>query len=214
MQEALEWARRCPNPTGDASELEIRPIFEADDFGAEFTPELREQEDRLRAQMARQQSKGGVNPVPEAQGAIPYLVVKGASDAIAFYQRVFDAQLVERLDAPDGVLHAELKVGPARFMLSEERPERGSRGPKTLGGSPVHSIVYVPDADATVARAVAAGATPGMPVADQFWGDRSGTITDPFGHQWFVSTHKEDVTHEQLEARLKAMMSQGGASCG
>jgi PhnB protein len=140
-------------------------------------------------------------------------VVKGAPDAIAFYQRVFDAQLVTRLDAPDGVMHCELKVGPARFMLSEERPAHGALSPLTLGGSPSHAVVYVPDADATVARAVAAGAKVGMPVADQFWGDRSGTITDPFGHQWFVSTHKEEVGADELDRRLKAMMEQGQGAC-
>ncbi|MEW6704014.1 MAG: VOC family protein [Pseudomonadota bacterium] len=152
--------------------------------------------------------------MPPAEGAIPYLVVKGAADAIAFYQRVFDAQVSGRLDAPDGVLHAELKVGPARFMLTEERPERGALGPLALGGSATHAVLYVPDADATVARAVAAGAKVGMPVADQFWGDRSGTITDPFGHQWFVSTHQEDLTNEQIEQRLRAMMAQSGPACG
>ncbi len=157
-----------------------------------------------------------VKPVPEAQGAIPYLIVKGANDAIGFYQRVFGAELAMRLNAPDGsVLHAELKVGPARFMLTEERLEHGSRSPQTLGGSPCSAVVYVPDCDATVAKALAAGATAGMPVADQFWGDRSGTITDPFGHSWFVSTHKEEPTHEEIERRLQAMFASGApGNCG
>lgn len=216
MAEAIEWAKRCPNPMPGDSELEIRPVFEAEDFGAEFTPELRAQEDRLRAEIERQQQGGGaakVNPVPDAAGAIPYLVVKGAADAIAYYQRVFGAKVVGRLDAPDGVLHAELTVGPARFMLTEERPERGALGPKSLGGSASHAVLYVPDADATVARAVEAGATIGMPVMDQFWGDRSGTVTDPFGHQWFISTHKEDLSFAQIDQRLQAMFAQGGGAC-
>lgn len=215
MQEAVEWVKRCPNPMPGDSEIEIRPIFEAEDFGAEFTPELREQEDRLRAEITRQQQgrQASVNPVPEAAGAIPYLVVKGAADAIAYYQRVFGAEVVGRLDAPDGVLHAELKVGPARFMLTEERAERGALGPKAIGGSASHAVVYVPDADATVARAVEAGAVLGMPVADQFWGDRSGTLTDPFGHQWFVSTHKEDLSFDEISVRLQAMFGQGAPGC-
>lgn len=212
MQEAIEWARRCPNPMPGDSDLEIRPIFEAEDFGAEFTPELREQEAKLRAQIeARAQ---GVNPVPDAHGATPYLVVKGAPDAIAFYQRVFDAQVVTRLNAPDGsVLHCELKVGPASFMLTEENPAYGSLSPLTIGGSSSHAVLFVPDADAVIARAVAAGAKTGMPVGDQFWGDRSGTITDPFGHCWFISTHKEDLTPEQIEARLAKMFEQGQGAC-
>lgn len=215
MQEAVEWVKRCPNPMPGDSEIEIRPVFEAEDFGAEFTPELREQEDRLRAEITRQQQgkQASVNPVPEAAGAIPYLVVKGAADAIAYYQRVFGAEVVGRLDAPDGVLHAELKVGPARFMLTEERAERGALGPKAIGGSASHAVVYVPDADATVARAVEAGAVLGMPVADQFWGDRSGTLTDPFGHQWFVSTHKEDLSFDEISVRLQAMFGQGAPGC-
>jgi uncharacterized glyoxalase superfamily protein PhnB len=215
LQEAIEWAKRCPNPTGEAGEIEIRQVFEAEDFGAEFTPELREQEEKLRAQIEAQQGKGkGVNPVPDAHGAIPYLVVKGAADAIAFYQRVFDAQVVARINTPDGsVLHCELKVGPASFMLTEESPGHGSLSPLTIGGSASHAVLYVPDADAVIARAVAAGAKPGMPVGDQFWGDRSGTITDPFGHCWFISTHKEDLTPEQIEARLKQMFGQGQGAC-
>jgi uncharacterized glyoxalase superfamily protein PhnB len=215
MQEAVEWVKRCPNPMPGDSEIEIRPIFAAEDFGAEFTPELREQEDRLRAEIAHRQQgqQGGVNPVPDAAGAIPYLVVKGAADAIAYYQRVFGAEVVGRLDAPDGVLHAELKVGPARFMLTEERAERGALGPKAIGGSASHAVVYVPDADATVARAVEAGAVLGMPVADQFWGDRSGSLVDPFGHAWFISTHKEDLSPEQIGQRLQKLFEQGATGC-
>jgi uncharacterized glyoxalase superfamily protein PhnB len=216
LQEAIEWAKRCPNPTGEAGELEIRQIFEAEDFGAEFTPELREQEQKLRAQIASQaQAGGGVQPVPAPRGAIPYLVVKGADDAIAYYQRVFGAEIVARMNAPTGsVLHCELKVGPASFMLTEESPAHGSLSPLSIGGSATHAVLYVPDADAVIAKAVAAGAKPGMPVGDQFWGDRSGTITDPFGHCWFISTHKEDLTNEQIEARLKQLFEQGqGGGC-
>jgi uncharacterized glyoxalase superfamily protein PhnB len=212
LQEAIEWAKRCPNPTGEAGEIEIRQIFEAEDFGAEFTPELREQEEKLRAQIEAQAK--GVNPVPQPNGATPYLVVKGAADAIAFYERVFGAQVVVRLDAPNGsVVHCELKVGPASFMLTEEMPEHGSLSPLSIGGSASHAVLFVPDADAVYAKAVAAGAKPGMPMADQFWGDRSGSITDPFGHCWFISTHKEDLTHEQIQDRLKKMFEPGQGGC-
>lgn len=149
--------------------------------------------------------------VPPARGATPYLVVKGAADAIGFYQRVFGAELVMRLDTPDGcVMHAELKVGPAHFMLTEEQPQHQALSPLSLGGSGSMAVVYVPDADATVQRAAAAGSKITMPVQDQFWGDRSGGIVDPFGHQWFVSTHLEDPTPQELERRAKALFAQGG----
>lgn len=213
--EAIEWVKRCPNPMPGESEIELRQVFEADDFGAEFTPELRAQEDRLRAEIEAQQQAPAVPPVPPASGATPYLVVKGAKDAIGWYQRIFGAQLVFKLDAPDGaVMHSELTVGPARFMLTEERVEWGSRSPLTIGGSATTTIVYVPDADAVHAAAIAAGATAGMPMGDQFWGDRSGSLTDPFGHQWFISTHKEDPSPEEIERRVQALYAQNpGGAC-
>ena len=214
--EAIEWVKRCPNPMPGESEIELRQVFEAEDFGAEFTPELREQEDRLRTQITeQQQAKPAVPGVPPASGATPYLVVKGAADAIGWYQRVFSARLAFKLDAPDGsVMHSELHVGPARFMLTEERLQHGARSPQTLGGSPTTQIVYVPDADAVYNAAVAAGATPGMPMGDQFWGDRSGSLTDPFGHQWFISTHKEDPSPEEVQRRLQALYAANpGAGC-
>lgn len=218
-EEAIEWARRCPNPTGDEGVIELRQVFEAEDFGPEFTPELRAQEERLMAEAAALKAghaakPAAVNPVPASDGATPYLVAQGAEDAIAWYQRIFGAELVTKMNTPDGkVMHSELKVGPARFMLTEESLAHGSRGPKTLGGSSTTVILFVPDADATVKKAIAAGATAGMPVADQFWGDRSGTITDPFGHQWFISTHKEDLTPAQIQQRVQAMFAGGATGC-
>jgi uncharacterized glyoxalase superfamily protein PhnB len=207
--EAIEWVKRCPNPLEGECEVEIRQVFEAEDFGAEFTPELRAQEDRLRAEVARQ--AGGVLAVPPAQGATPYLVVKGAADAIGYYQRVFGAELVTRLDMPDSsVMHAEMKVGGARFMLTEERLQYNARSPLTLGGTASSAAFYVPDVDAVVQRAVDNGATVTMPVGDQFWGDRSGHVVDPFGHQWFIATHLEDVSPEQLAQRMKAMLPPAG----
>jgi uncharacterized glyoxalase superfamily protein PhnB len=205
--EAIAWVRRCPNPMGEESEIEIRQIFEAEDFGAEFTPELRAQEDRLRAQIDATQA-GAVNPVPAATGSTPYLVVKGAKEAIAWYQKVFGAQVVMQMDAPDHkVMHAELKVGSAQFMLTEERPEHQALSPLTLGGSSSSALLYVSDTDAVVQQAVASGARITMPVADQFWGDRSGHLIDPFGHQWFISTHKEDLTPQQVSERLQKLFS-------
>jgi uncharacterized glyoxalase superfamily protein PhnB len=201
--EAIEWVKRCPNPMLTDSEIEIRQVFEAEDFGAEFTPELREQEDRLRAQI------NAVPPVPPVRGAIPYLTIKGASDAIGFYQKVFGAEVVVRLDAPDGTpMHVEMKVGPAHFMLTEERPQFGALGPLTIGGSASTATLYFPDVDPVFAAAVAAGAKSGMPLMDQFWGDRTGSITDPFGHQWMLSSHKEDPSLEQLHERLQKMFAQ------
>jgi uncharacterized glyoxalase superfamily protein PhnB len=208
--EAIEWVKRCPNPTGEASEIEIRQVFELDEFGPELTPELRAQEERVFAEAAKAQAAkaGGVPPVPAPRGAIPYLIVKGASDAIGFYQRVFGAEVVMRLDAPDGLLmHAELKVGPSHFMLTEERPQHQALSPATLGGTGSQAVLYVPDADAVVDRAVKAGATLTMPVADQFWGDRSGCINDPFGHAWFISTQKELPSEAELKQRMAAMFA-------
>lgn len=207
-EEAVEWAKRCPNPTGDESEIELRQIFEMADFGAELTPELREQETRLRAQVEAQANAPMVDPVPPTQGAIPYLIVKGAPEAIAFYRQAFGATEVIRLDAPDGsIVHAELNIGSARFMLTEERPQYGALSPKALGGSASSATFYVPDVDATVAQAITAGATVDMPLQDQFWGDRSASLTDPFGHKWMVATHKEDPSPEQLRERVSKMFS-------
>jgi uncharacterized glyoxalase superfamily protein PhnB len=213
LDEAIAWVKRCPNPMPGDSEIEIRQIFEAEDFGAEFTPELRAQEESLRSQIDAQQARP-VNPVPPATGGTPYLVIKGAADAIAWYQKTFGAEIVMRMDAPDGnPMHAELKVGTAQFMLTEEQPQHGALSPKTLGGSPCSALLYVPDVDAVVAKAVAAGSTITMPVADQFWGDRSGHFIDPFGHQWFISTHKEDLTPAQINERVQKLFAQGGGSC-
>ena len=204
-EEAIEWVKRCPNPMPGESEIEIRQVFEAEDFGAEFTPELREQEDRLRAKIAAK-----VEPVPTPRGATPYLIIKGAADAIAYYKKVLGAELVVRFDAPDGgVMHAEMTVGPARFMLTEERAEYGARSPLTIGGSASTAVVHVPDVDKVVASAVASGAKITMPLADQFWGDRSASLVDPFGHNWMVATHIEDPSPEEIGKRVQKLFSSG-----
>jgi len=142
----------------------------------------------------------------------PYLIVDGAADAIEFYRRAFGASELMRMPAPDGrVGHAELRIGDSRIMLADEFPDMGARGPRAIGGSPVHLYLYVEDVDAVTSKALAAGAKELRPVKDQFYGDRSGTIEDPFGHVWHVSTHKEDVPSDELKRRAKEAMQQSGS---
>jgi PhnB protein len=144
-----------------------------------------------------------VNPIPEGYGAVtPYLIVDDAAAAIDFYKTIFSATEVMRMPAPGGRIgHAEVKIGDSHVMLADENPEMGARGPRSVGGSPVSLLVYVPDVDDTVGRAVAAGAKLKRPVANQFYGDRTGGIEDPFGHQWYVATHIEDVSPEEMQKR-------------
>jgi PhnB protein len=146
-----------------------------------------------------------VNPIPaDYPGITPYLSVKGAADAIEFYKKAFDAMEVMRLPNPDGTLgHAEIKIGSALVMLADEYPDYGNLSPKTLSGSAVRLHVYVEDVDAFFEKAVAAGAKVLIPIADQFYGDRSGRLEDPFGHVWLVSTHVEDVTPEEMNRRME-----------
>jgi PhnB protein len=147
----------------------------------------------------------------EYRGATPYLIVKGAARAIEFYQQALDAKETMRLPMPDGRIgHAELMIGGGPVMLADEFPEMGAQGPESFGGSPVSLLVYVEDADAVVDRAVAAGATLLRPVKDQFYGDRSGMVVDPFGHRWAIATHKEDVSPEEMQRRSDAAMQQAG----
>jgi PhnB protein len=145
-------------------------------------------------------------PIPEGYHAVtPYLIVQGAARAIEFYAKAFGARELFRMAQRDGrVGHAELQIGDSRVMLADEHPEIGARSPQAYGGSAVTIHLYVPDVDATVQRAIAAGARLDRPVADQFYGDRNGGITDPFGHVWFVSTHVEDVPPDELERRASA----------
>jgi len=146
-------------------------------------------------------------PIPEGyHTATPYLIITNAAKAIEFYKEVFGAEELDRLATPDGkVGHAEIQIGDSRIMLADEFPEWDARSPKTIGGSPVSIMLYVEDVDAVVQRAVAAGARLFKPVADQFYGDRSGTITDPFGHKWTIATHVEDVSPEEMKKRAAAL---------
>jgi PhnB protein len=148
-----------------------------------------------------------VKPIPDGyHSATPYLIVDGAARAIDFYRRAFDAKELMRIPAPnDRIGHAEIKVGDSVIMLADEHPEMDARGPKRYGGTPISILLYVTDVDRRFEQAIAAGATVERPVADQFYGDRSGTLRDPFGHRWHVHTHKEDVSTEELARRMAAL---------
>ena len=147
-----------------------------------------------------------VQPIPEGYHTVtPYLIFSGAAEAIAFYERALGASEVMRMDGPGGKIHhAEINIGGSRIMLADEHPEIQALSPKTIGGSPVSMHVYVEDVDAAVERAVKAGATLIRPIADQFYGDRVGGIEDPFGYRWFIATHKEDLTMDEIRRRAAA----------
>jgi PhnB protein len=149
-----------------------------------------------------------VKPIPDGMHSLtPHLVCAGAADAIEFYKRAFNAVEVMRLPAPQGgLMHAQIRIGDSALMLVDEMPEWGALGPKALKGSPVTIHLYVADADATIAQAVAAGAKLTMPVADMFWGDRYGQVEDPFGHRWSVATHTRDLSPEQIAEAMKSAM--------
>jgi PhnB protein len=146
-------------------------------------------------------------PVPDGYHSVtPYLIVDGAAAALDFYQRIFGAKERMRMPGPGGkVMHAEIEIGDSMIMLADEFPQTGALGPGSVGGSPVLIALYVEDVDAVVGAAVAAGAQVERPVQDQFYGDRSGTITDPFGHRWTVATHIEDVPEDEMRRRMAAM---------
>lgn len=147
--------------------------------------------------------KTTVKPVPEGYHTVtPYLFITNAAKAIEFYKKAFGALELVRLATPEGkVAHAELQLGDSRIMLTDEFAECDTRSPQSLGGSAVCLMLYVEEVDRVVGQAVAAGATLSKPVEDQFYGDRSGCITDPFGHRWTIATHKEDVSPEETKRR-------------
>jgi PhnB protein len=147
-----------------------------------------------------------VRPIPDGYHSVtPYLILSSASDAIAFYKKALGADEVMRMDDPTGKIHhAEISIGGSRIMLADEHPEIQALSPKTIGGSPVSMHVYVEDVDARVERAVAAGAKLIRPVADQFYGDRVGGIEDPFSYRWFIATHKEDLSMDEIRRRAAA----------
>ncbi|MCP4328931.1 MAG: VOC family protein [Alphaproteobacteria bacterium] len=145
-------------------------------------------------------------PIPDGMTAVtPYIIVKGAAAAIEFYRNAFGAEEVYRQTTPDGshIVRAEIRIDGAAVFIGDEFPDMGSAGPTTLGGSPVTLHHYVEDADAAFERAVAAGATVTMPLADMFWGDRFGRLTDPFGHHWSIASHQRDATPEEMAEAMK-----------
>lgn len=140
----------------------------------------------------------------------PYINIKGALEAVEFYKKAFGAKEIGRITMPNGSLaHAELQIGDSRFMLAEENPQWGNVSPQTLGDSPVALCIYVDDVDAVFAKALKEGAkvTGEMEVKDQFYGDRAGSLTDPFGHKWSIMTHIEDVSYEEMQKRMDSMFS-------
>lgn len=149
-------------------------------------------------------------PIPDGYHSVtPYLIVSDAARAIDFYKEAFDAREEVRMDAPSGkVMHAEVTIGDSHVMLADEMPDGGHRSPAAIGGTPVSIMLYVEDVDGIFDRAVGAGATVKRPVADQFYGDRTGTLEDPFGHVWSIATHKEDVSPEETKRRFEAMMAE------
>jgi PhnB protein len=152
-----------------------------------------------------------VSPVPTGyHNLTPYLVVDGAAAALAWYTKAFNAREMMRLAAPgEKIGHAEIEIGDSRIMLADEAPAHNAKAPGAFGGSPISLHLYVPDVDAVVARATAAGATVKSPPENKFYGDRQGTVLDPFGHTWHLSTHIEDVTNTEIERRMRAMTGPG-----
>ncbi|MFL6208364.1 MAG: VOC family protein [Pyrinomonadaceae bacterium] len=150
-----------------------------------------------------------VKPIPEGYHTLtPYLIVHDGARAIEFYKEAFGATETFRMDGPDGRIgHAEIKIGDSHVMLADEHPEINARSPQTIGGSPVTFVLYVENVDAQVEQALKAGATLKRPVADQFYGDRTGGVEDPFGHIWYIATHVEDVAPEEMQRRAAAAHS-------
>jgi PhnB protein len=153
-------------------------------------------------------------PIPDGyHTATPYLIVNGAAEAIEFYKRAFGATELLRMTDPQGRIgHAEIRIGDSVIMLADEHPGMGYRGPRSMGGSSVSILLYVDDVDTIFGRAVSAGATVQRPIANQFYGDRSGKLEDPFGHVWSIATHVEDVPPEEMRRRAEAAMRSSATS--
>nr|AIA17044.1 Glyoxalase-like domain protein [uncultured bacterium] len=152
-----------------------------------------------------------VKPIPEGYHSLtPYLIIDGAAEAMEFYKKAFGAVELFRMEHGGKVGHAEMKIGDSPFMLGDEMEQY--KGPKALGGTPMMLMIYVDDVDTIYQQAIAAGGIEVKPLQDQFYGDRSGTLTDPFGHVWTIATHKEDVSPEEIEKRVAALHGQGAGA--
>ena len=148
-------------------------------------------------------------PIPDGYHSVtPYLIVDGAANAIEYYKKAFGATELFRMDHEGKVGHAELKIGDSPIMIADEYPQMGYRSPKALGGTPVSIMIYVEDVDTVYKRAIDAGAKEVKPLQDQFYGDRSGTVADPFGHKWTIATHVEDVAPEEMTRRMDEVIKQ------
>ena len=147
-----------------------------------------------------------VNPVPEHCGSVtPYLIIKNASQAMEFYKKAFDAEVLMVLDDPSGnVGHAEIRIGDSVVMLADEYPDMGVKGPASFGGSPISIMLYVEDVDEVFAKAIAAGAEETRPIEDKFYGDRMGSLKDPFGHSWHIGSQKEKLSIDEVKERMAA----------
>jgi PhnB protein len=156
-----------------------------------------------------------VKTIPDGYHTVtPYLIIRGAAEAIDFYKRALGATETMRMAGPDGkVMHAEIQIGDSRIMLADEMPQMGFRSPAALGGAGASILLYVNDVDAAADQAIAAGVKVLRPVQDQFYGDRSGTFADPFGHVWTIATHTEDLTPEEINRRAQAMFKGGHGDC-
>jgi len=156
-----------------------------------------------------------VKPIPDGYHSVtPYLIIKGAADAIEFYKKAFGATELFRMEHGGQVGHAEIKIGNSPIMLADEQPGMGYVSPKTLGGTPVSLMIYVEDVDTIFKQAITSGGVQLKPLQDQFYGDRSGSLTDPFGHIWTVATHKEDVTPEEIDKRVAALGQSASGQTG
>jgi PhnB protein len=155
-----------------------------------------------------------VSPIPEGYHSVtPYLIVKNAAAAIEFYKKALGAVELYRMEAPGGKIgHAEIKIGDSPVMLADEYPDMGYKGPESLGGTSVSLMVYVADVDKVYAQAIAAGGKELRPLQNQFYGDRSGTLSDPFGHMWTISSHVEDVSEEEMAKRAETAMKEAGVT--
>jgi PhnB protein len=148
-----------------------------------------------------------VKPIPDGYHSVtPYLIIRGAAQAMEFYSKAFGAKEQFKMPGPDGKIgHAEMRIGDSVIMLADENPKMGHKSPATIGGSPISILLYVQDCDAVFNQAVKAGAEVERPLANQFYGDRTGGVKDPFGFSWYIATHVEDVSPDEMERRAKEM---------